>query len=117
MPEENDSQIIQGGLETEQLLQEALDALPANIAMLDATGAIIAVNASWREFAEEIGFDHADSGVGLQYLAFCNTSGMYRPTHALQVSRGLSEVISGVSATTSKSNTRATSSRISIGTC
>ena len=92
---EIETQISRHGLEAECSEQEALDAISSHIVILDDSGAIVLVNAAWREFAEEIGFDHADSGVGLQYLTFCNQSDMYYPTHALQVAQGISDVISG----------------------
>ncbi len=53
---------------SEQLLQSALDALSANIAILDGRGTILSVNASWRAFALENGLSWADYGVGRNYL-------------------------------------------------
>ena len=53
----------------------ALDSLPAHIAILDATGTILAVNAAWRRFAEANGYAGADHGVGLNYLAICRHAG------------------------------------------
>ena len=90
-----DSQVGHDRGEAEHYVWLALDTISSHIAILDDTGAIIGVNAAWREFADEIAFDHADSGVGLKYLAFCDRSAMYRPTRALQVASGISEVISG----------------------
>ena len=95
MQVKSDSQVKQGGGEALRYMQLALDALPSYIAILDDTGAIISVNAAWRAFSEFISFDHADSGVGLRYLAFCDRAAMYRPTDALQVASGVSEVIAG----------------------
>ena len=90
-----DSQMGQGIGEAEHYEQSDLDHISSYIAILDDTGAIISVNAAWREFAEIIAYDHADSGVGLRYLAFCDRAAMYRPTHALQVASGISDVIAG----------------------
>lgn len=90
-----DSQVGQSRGERELYLSLALDATSAHVAILDENGAIIGVNAAWREFVDDISFDHADSGVGLKYLAFCDRTAMYRPTHALQVASGISDVISG----------------------
>jgi PAS domain S-box-containing protein len=56
-------------LQTSQdLLQSALDALSANIAVLDQNGTIITVNASWRTFAEANGLAWTDHGLGRSYL-------------------------------------------------
>ncbi len=90
-----DSQVGQGNSQAEFYVQLALDAISSHIAILDDDGEIISVNAAWRDFAGDISFDHADSGVGLRYLAFCDRAEMYRPTHALQVASGISDVIAG----------------------
>lgn len=60
------------GHDDDRLRQSVLDALPAQIAVLDADGRIIAVNAAWRRFADENGGDSAvREGVGLNYLRVC----------------------------------------------
>ncbi len=46
-----------------------LDALPAHIAVLDATGRIVVVNAAWRRFADANGLGLPDHGGGADYLA------------------------------------------------
>jgi PAS domain S-box-containing protein len=50
-----------------QFLQNTLDALDAHIAILNAEGVIIAVNDSWRRFADENGLGWPDYGVGRRY--------------------------------------------------
>ena len=45
-----------------------LDALPANIALLDQQGTIVAVNARWRAFADANGYTGEGHGVGSNYL-------------------------------------------------
>src|SRR3954451_12664932 len=52
-------------------IQAAFDSLPAHIAVLDAAGTILAVNAAWRHFAESNGYADAGHGVGLNYLEIC----------------------------------------------
>ena len=54
---------------TQQFLASALDSLSANIAILDEAGTIVAVNASWRRFADKNGLEWPDYGVGRNYLA------------------------------------------------
>jgi two-component system NarL family sensor kinase len=51
---------------TQELLQQTMDALSAQIAILDEKGTILAANAAWRQFA-----DGMACGVGRNYLAAC----------------------------------------------
>lgn len=82
-----------------QRLQNVLDALPEHVAVLDADGTIVMVNAAWIRFAKANGdpqLQHA--GVGTNYLNACNTS----PTEAdsVQASRarlGIKSVLEGTS--------------------
>jgi len=56
------------------VLNAMLDALPANIALLDTTGHIVTVNAAWRRFASLAGAEIQDGMVGEDYLAVCDRS-------------------------------------------
>jgi len=56
---------------TQELLQLTLDALPAQIAILDERGVVIAVNAAWQRFAEQTGVREAVRGVGANYAVIC----------------------------------------------
>jgi PAS domain S-box-containing protein len=47
--------------------QAILDALPANVAVLNRTGEILAVNRSWQRFAEQ-NVSRCSTGVGVNYL-------------------------------------------------
>lgn len=63
---------IQQLREREGFKQAILDSLPANIAVLDQQGIIIAVNRSWVLFAEENGLPESSSVcAGIDYLAAC----------------------------------------------
>ena len=53
---------------------EALKALPVSAAILDASGMIVAVNDTWKEFGRRNGLCIPDSGIGSNYLQYC-TSG------------------------------------------
>ncbi len=53
-------------------LRAGLDALPMQIAILDASSTIIAVNESWRRFATANGFCGTDYALGCNYLAVCD---------------------------------------------
>lgn len=48
-----------------------INALPANIAMLDADSRIVDVNNQWRDFAKDNGLPDPEYGVGQNYLALC----------------------------------------------
>jgi PAS domain S-box-containing protein len=61
--------------EVERLQQAVLDALSAQIAVLDATGRITAVNEAWRRFARDNGGSRElEEGVGLNYFHACCSS-------------------------------------------
>jgi PAS domain-containing protein len=58
-------------------LQAAFDALSPEIAILDDAGTILAVNASWRAFADVNGLGWADYGIGRNYLEVCDLASGY----------------------------------------
>ena len=85
----------------------ALDALTANIAILDASGRIVAVNGAWERFAQvnAVQRDAQDppdpesagqgSGLGADYLAICEaTQGEDRP-YALSIAAHIRAVLDG----------------------
>jgi signal transduction histidine kinase len=51
------------------LLQAALDALSAHVAVLDADGIIVGVNRAWRRFARQNGLELRNHGIGSSYIA------------------------------------------------
>lgn len=79
---------------TQQLLQQTINALSAHVAILDEQGAIIAVNAAWRRFANEHGFGGAPYCVGCSYLSVCEAA-IVRSADAKQAVIGLRAVLSG----------------------
>lgn len=78
-------------------LASTLDALSSHIAVLDASGAIIEVNATWRRFAEINGMQHDRHGVGLNYLHVLE-SVADGECEEMKAAEGLRAVISGASA-------------------
>lgn len=79
-------------IETQQLLRTALDSLSAQIAILDADGAIAAVNEAWRAGTRRDGDDGAPVGVGANYLALWeNADTAEAPTAVV----GLRDVLQG----------------------
>ena len=72
-----------------------LDALPANIAVLDAGGTIIAVNEAWRRFGAENALQGAAAGEGQSYLAQCDRAEGESADGAPAVAAGIRAVLSG----------------------
>ena len=50
---------------------EAIEDLPVNVAVLDATGTITGVNERWKQFGRSNGFSAPNFGIGLNYLEVC----------------------------------------------
>ena len=72
-----------------------LDALPANIALLDAQGIIVSVNEAWRSFAASNGFEAPGDGIGLDYAALCELASGIDSAEAPRVAAGVRAVLAG----------------------
>jgi two-component system, chemotaxis family, CheB/CheR fusion protein len=72
--------------------EATLNSLPANIAVLDARGTILAVNSAWKRFAMDNGYMEKRHGVGKNYLAVCEKAG---DVHALAIAEGVRAVLAG----------------------
>jgi diguanylate cyclase (GGDEF)-like protein len=70
-----------------------LDALPDATAILDAGGRIIAVNKTWRMFAEDNGGTAEKTGVGVSYLDVCERAASSGVRDAVEVLSGLRAVL------------------------
>ena len=81
--------------ESGRFLQATLDALGEHIAVLDENGTILAVNDAWRRFAAANGFPSSGAGLGLNYLAVCETAVGPDAEPARDVAAALREVIAG----------------------
>jgi two-component system cell cycle sensor histidine kinase/response regulator CckA len=81
---------------TAQLSQSVLSSLKAEIAVLDSSGTIIAVNEAWLEFARRNANPllHA-TGVGVNYFAVCRRAAASGDKGAAQVLEGLLAVLAG----------------------
>ncbi|MDP3636786.1 MAG: CheR family methyltransferase, partial [Azonexus sp.] len=79
-------------------LQTILDTLPEHIAVLDAAGSIVMVNAAWRRFASANG-DAAlkHSGLGVNYFDACLAGNHEDGSIASAAIRGLRGVLEGTS--------------------
>ncbi|MDZ7706706.1 MAG: PAS domain S-box protein [Trueperaceae bacterium] len=68
-----------------------IDSLPANIAVLDASGVITSVNDRWRTFADDNDAD--DDQVGVSYLQVCDAARGKDAGSGAQVAAGLRAVL------------------------
>jgi two-component system, LuxR family, sensor kinase FixL len=76
------------------LSQAVLDALPAQVAVLDRRGVIIAVNEAWRRFAAENGASvELRDGLGLDYLVVCRNASGEAADQAHAVAEGVESVL------------------------
>jgi PAS domain S-box-containing protein len=80
--------------ESERFARSILDALSTHLAILDETGAILATNRAWREFAVA-NLAECDVGVGANYLDVCDTASGLCSEEAATVAEGIRSVIRG----------------------
>jgi signal transduction histidine kinase len=76
------------------VLAPVFDTLPSQIAVLDAQGGIVAVNAAWRRFGTDSGASDLAVGLGTNYLSVCARS-RDACAEAGEVEDGLRRVLSG----------------------
>ncbi len=82
--------------ESDRFLRSLLDALTATITVLDATGTIVAINASWRRFADANGLTTPCHGMGVNYLAICDAAmGTPDAVESRTVAAGIRAVLAG----------------------
>ncbi|MBS1215015.1 MAG: multi-sensor signal transduction histidine kinase, partial [Proteobacteria bacterium] len=88
---------IQARLHAQDLqLRAVLDALPANIAVLDRNGTIIAVNRTWSRFAADNGAAGSlADGTGINYLQVCRDAERSGDITAGEAADGIEAVLSG----------------------
>ncbi len=70
-----------------------LDALPAHIALVDAQGVIVSVNAAWRRFADANVLQRSDYLVGANYLAICESASGDCAAEAVAAAEGIRRVL------------------------
>ncbi|WP_262299766.1 PAS domain-containing protein [Microvirga sesbaniae] len=76
------------------LLQATLDSLTAQIAILDASGRILAVNQAWRQFAERSSLIWPGNPVGADYVEFFH-AGADGEANAAAVAEGIQALLAG----------------------
>lgn len=72
-----------------------LDALPANIALIDDAGTVLAVNRQWMQYAGENGEGVGKAGVGSNYLAACDDARGRNARDAVAIAAGIRNVVRG----------------------
>ncbi len=81
-------------------IKAVLNSIPSQLAVLDASGSIVAVNEAWSAFARENGGPDAFAGgVGTSYLDVCRSAHGPRADEALVAHDGIRAVLSGARAT------------------
>nr|WP_246191589.1 EAL domain-containing protein [Pseudoxanthomonas gei] len=70
-----------------------LNSLPANIALLDAGGYIVAINESWRQFGRSNGLRGSSAEVGANYLEVCLQAHGDHSDGATRIADGLQSVL------------------------
>ncbi|MGF7206559.1 PAS domain S-box-containing protein [Skermanella aerolata] len=72
-----------------------LDALPAHVALLDASSTIVSVNKAWRAFALENGLSGGGVALGSSYLAVCENASGTCAEEAMPIGAGLRRILQG----------------------
>lgn len=80
---------------SDHFVQSALDALSAHIALLDESGQIIGVNASWRRFADGNDLHDPTYGIGTNYLQVCEEAEGRHSKEAPLVAKAIREIFAG----------------------
>ena len=81
--------------ESERIARAALDALIAQVAILDETGAILMVNQAWRDFASNNGAVAGNLAEGANYLHVCDRVRGNDSEEASTFAEGIRAVIRG----------------------
>jgi PAS domain S-box-containing protein len=72
-----------------------LNALPANIALIDHEGVIVSVNEGWLRFATSNALESSACGIGQNYLERCEAAGGPSSAEARQAAAGIRAVLAG----------------------
>jgi hypothetical protein len=78
----------------EEQEEGSLDELPEHTAIVDSSGAIVAVNKAWKRFAEDNGADLSKVSEGANYLDVCERATGEHSHYAQSFGEGLRSVLS-----------------------
>lgn len=81
--------------QSEKSIRLTLDAIPAQVAVLDDCGVIILTNQAWKDFATRAGLDWRKVSDGVNYLLVCERAIGQGAEQAKQVAGGIRGVIAG----------------------
>ncbi len=81
--------------ESERIALSTIDALSAQLCVLDETGTLIVANRAWYEAAESHGAPAAKIGVGVNYLAICDAANGREVNGAAAFAAGIRAVMAG----------------------
>ncbi len=81
--------------EAERFVQSVLDALTDHVAVLDEHGNIVAVNAAWRKFARQNGYNVSSYGIGTNYLDVCDRSTLSNSKEAPFIANSIRSIVRG----------------------
>lgn len=76
-------------------LQQFIHAIPHEVAVLNCTGTIVAVNRAWRAFAGDDGLINTSIDIGTDYLAVCDLSSAGGSDEAGRIAAGIRELTTG----------------------
>jgi PAS domain S-box-containing protein len=76
-------------------VEATLEAIPANIAILNASGVIMRVNSAWRNFSKQNGGNSSTIDVGTNYLAICDAVTGPEMWQSKYFASGIRSVIAG----------------------
>ena len=79
--------------ESERFAHATLDALSANLAILDESGTIVAVNGAWRRYSLASGTEPDKLSEGLNYLAVCDAASGAKSAGAAEMAAGVRSVL------------------------
>ena len=82
------------GLRARQEQELSLDEQPQHTAIVDSSGAIVAVNKAWKRFAMDNGADLSKVSEGANYLDVCERATGKQSHYALSFGEGLRSVLS-----------------------
>jgi two-component system NtrC family sensor kinase len=74
--------------------QRSLDELPEHTAIVDSSGAIVAVNKAWKRFAKDNGAEMSKVSEGANYLDVCERATGEQFPYAQSFGEGLHSVLS-----------------------
>ena len=76
-------------------LQSILDALSAQVAVIDESGKIVATNVAWRLFGEANGMTWSDWGIGRNYIEICEKATGAFSEEATDIAKSIRLILNG----------------------